>query len=206
MGTHADSRVASCRRRFHAAPGSGSATGASVPMLEQPVGHPTGWLHAWQSLLIVIVTHQGEGKPSVDSPFHQQLPGTSFTYVAISHSVARARAGRRSPTGCSPASLNTGPVESTAQTDYSILQADILAVHSCPRGFDLVAGVTNKSTTSPSHLRPPSLVWKNRRLKDGTERSATSAQPMTKLHHPYQEGFPGFTSVPGRPKPSSTRC
>jgi hypothetical protein len=84
--------------------------------------------------------------------------------VSLSRFFARAggrRASRRwgvAPADCSPASLDTGPVRSTAQTDHSLLRPDILTAPSCPRGFDLVAGVTRKSTASPSNLRPPSFV------------------------------------------------
>jgi hypothetical protein len=41
----------------------------------------------------------------------------------------------------------------TAHSDHSLLQPDILAVLSCPHGFDLVAGVTSKSTVFPYHLQ-----------------------------------------------------
>jgi hypothetical protein len=50
-------------------------------------------------------------------------------------------------------------VASGAQTDYSLLQPDVLTVPFCPHGFDLVARVTSKSTISPFHLRLPSFVF-----------------------------------------------
>jgi hypothetical protein len=63
------------------------------------------------------------------------------------------------PADCSPESLDTGSVAFAAQTDYSLLQPDILTVPFCPHGFDLVARVTSKSTISPSNLRPPSFAF-----------------------------------------------
>jgi hypothetical protein len=99
--------------------------------------------------------------------FHREPPGTTFAYLTMFPFPAfrpRVRGVRRAPrwrgvapADCSPASLDTGPVASTAQTDHSLLQTDILTIPSCPRGFDLVAGVTSKSTTSPSHLQHQSL-------------------------------------------------
>jgi hypothetical protein len=65
---------------------------------------------------------------------------------------------RVAPAECPPASLDTGPVRSTAQTDHSLLQPEILPVPSRLRGFDLVTGVTSKSTMSHSYLQPLSVV------------------------------------------------
>jgi hypothetical protein len=68
----------------------------------------------------------------------------------------------RGPANCSPASLDTGPVASAVQTDHSLLQPDILTASFCPHSFDLVAGVTNKSRMSLSHLRLTSFVFVQR--------------------------------------------
>jgi hypothetical protein len=89
---------------------------------------------------------------SID-PFPQP-PETSSPLLSFSP----ARAGRRAPADCSPASRDTGPVASAAQTDHSLLQPDILTVPFCPHGFDLVAGVTSKLTMSHSGWRHPSVA------------------------------------------------
>jgi hypothetical protein len=94
---------------------------------------------------------------SLHFPFYLRRLSAPFT---IFHFPLSARpGGQDSPRRRGVAPADCSPVGSTARTDDSSLQPDILAVPSCPRGFDLVTGVTSRSTVSHGHcsLHPLSL-------------------------------------------------
>jgi hypothetical protein len=93
---------------------------------------------------------------SLRFPFYLRRLSVPFTIFPFP--LSSRAGGRRAPRRRGVALADCSPVGSTAQIDHSLLQPDILAVHSCPRGFDLVAGVTSRSTMSHSYLRPPSSV------------------------------------------------
>jgi hypothetical protein len=95
---------------------------------------------------------------SLRFPFYLPLPSAPFAVFSFPLS-ARTR-GRRAPIDGPKPSSHTGAIASPAGpppqgNDGSPRGLDDPLL---PRGFDLVPGVTNRSTMSHSHLQPPSVV------------------------------------------------